>query len=82
MMRIAFQSWPGQIVLKTLSWKYPKQKTAGRLAQVIGYLPSKYEALNSNPNTTKKKKKKEKGYYFGLLSFIHILSYYVKDFTQ
>jgi hypothetical protein len=30
---------------------------AGGVAQVVAYLPSKFEALSSNPMTTKKKKK-------------------------
>jgi hypothetical protein len=30
---------------------------AGGMAQVVEHLPSKYEALSSNPNTKKKKKK-------------------------
>jgi hypothetical protein len=33
--------------------KIPTQKKADRVAQVVE--PSKHEALNSNPNTTKKK---------------------------
>jgi hypothetical protein len=35
-----------------------QQKMAGRVAQVGEHLPSKYEALSSNPSTKKKKKKK------------------------
>jgi hypothetical protein len=31
----------------------------GRVAQVAQYLPSKYEALNSNPSTFKKRRRKE-----------------------
>jgi hypothetical protein len=43
---------PGQIVGETLSQKYPTQKRAGRVAQIID-CPSIYpEALNSNPSTT------------------------------
>jgi hypothetical protein len=30
------------------------------MAQVVGCLPSKRKALNSNPNTTKKEKKEKK----------------------
>jgi hypothetical protein len=45
---------------KTLSQKYPTQKWAGRVAQVVQCLPGKCEALSSNPNTTKKKKKKSR----------------------
>jgi hypothetical protein len=33
-MRITVQSQPGQIVLETLSRKYPTQKRVGRVAQV------------------------------------------------
>jgi hypothetical protein len=40
-----------------LSGKYPSQKRPAGVAQVIEYLPSKCEALISNPNTTQKKKK-------------------------
>jgi hypothetical protein len=49
---------PGQsrkIVLKTLSSKYPTQKRAGRVAQVVEHLLSKCEALSSNSTTTEKK---------------------------
>jgi hypothetical protein len=45
---------------KTLSWKYPTQNRPGGVAQVIERLPSKCEALTSNPSTTTKKKKKKK----------------------
>jgi flagellar biosynthesis/type III secretory pathway protein FliH len=31
------------------------------VAQVVKRLPSKYEVLSSNPNTTKKKEKREEG---------------------
>jgi hypothetical protein len=37
------------------------ERRAGRAAQAVDLLPSKHEALSSNPSTTKKKKKKEKG---------------------
>jgi hypothetical protein len=50
------QSQPGQTVCETLSQKNPTQNRTGRVAQG---LPSKHEALNSNPNTTKSKKKKK-----------------------
>jgi hypothetical protein len=33
------------MVHETLSQKYPKQKSAGGVAQVVEYLPSKREAL-------------------------------------
>jgi hypothetical protein len=55
-----FEVSPGQIVRETLSQKYPTQKRAGKVAQVVERLPSKYEALSLNPNTTKKKKNKKK----------------------
>jgi hypothetical protein len=45
-----------QIVCKTLSEKYPTQNRTSRVAQVAEHLPSKPEALSSNPSTTKKKK--------------------------
>jgi hypothetical protein len=32
--------------------KYPTQKRAGRMVQVVEHKPSKWEALNSNPRTT------------------------------
>jgi hypothetical protein len=31
-----------------------KKRRAGGMAQAVEYLPSRYEALNSNPSTTKK----------------------------
>jgi hypothetical protein len=34
--RIEAQNQPGQIVRETLSWKYPSQKRAGRVAQGVG----------------------------------------------
>jgi hypothetical protein len=40
--------------------KYPTQKRAGQVAQVVECLRTKHEALTSNPYTTKKKKKKKK----------------------
>jgi hypothetical protein len=30
-----YEANPGQTVLQTLSWKYPKQNRAGRVAQVL-----------------------------------------------
>jgi hypothetical protein len=53
--RIDIRSQPQQIVHKTLSQKYPTQKRAGRVTQVLEHLPSKHEALTSNPSTTQKK---------------------------
>jgi hypothetical protein len=52
--RITVQSEPGQIVCKTLSRKTTIHKSTGRVAQVVKHLPSKCEALNSNPSTEKK----------------------------
>jgi hypothetical protein len=43
--------------METLSKIYLKQKKkAGSMAQVIEFLPSKNEVLNSNPSTTRRKK--------------------------
>jgi hypothetical protein len=53
--RNAVRSQPGQIVHETLSQKYSTQKRAEGVAQVVEYLPSKSEALSSNPNTAKNK---------------------------
>jgi hypothetical protein len=36
-------------VHETLSWKYPAQNRAGRVAEVVEYLPSNHEPLCSNP---------------------------------
>jgi hypothetical protein len=49
------QSQPRQIVRKNLSQKNPAQNRANGMAQVVDSLPSRCEALNSNPSTTKKK---------------------------
>jgi hypothetical protein len=54
--RIVVPSQPGQIILKTLSQKYPTHKRAGGVTQVVGHLPSNCDALSSNPSTVKKKK--------------------------
>jgi hypothetical protein len=56
--RILVQSQPGQILAETLSQQNTSQKGAGGVAQVVEHLPSKNEALNSNPSTVKKKKHK------------------------
>jgi hypothetical protein len=45
-----FEASPGQRVCETLSGKYLTQN-AGRVAQVVKHLPSKCEALSSNPST-------------------------------
>jgi hypothetical protein len=62
--RIAAQSQSLQIVHKTqtLSQKSQQQKRAGWMAQVVGCLPGKREALSSTlvPPTRRKKKRKEK----------------------
>jgi hypothetical protein len=50
------QSQPKQIDHKTLSPKYPTLNITGGEVQVVEHLPSKREALSSNPNTAKKKK--------------------------
>jgi hypothetical protein len=51
-LRSAWASSSGDPILKKKS-----QKRAGGVAQVVELLPSKCEALSSNPNTAKKKKK-------------------------
>jgi hypothetical protein len=55
--------WPAQTnsSLETLSCKYPTQKRAGKVAQVVEHLSSKCETLNSNPPKKTKKQKKKKG---------------------
>jgi hypothetical protein len=55
---LKFTAQPKQTVWETVSWKYPVQKGAGRVAQGIDYLPSKHVALSSIPSTIKRKKKK------------------------
>jgi hypothetical protein len=52
--RIEVQSQPRQIVCETLSQKYLTQNRAGGMDQVVEHLPSKPEALSSNPNTKKR----------------------------
>jgi hypothetical protein len=47
----------GQTVLETSPRKYPAQKRAGRMVQVIEHQPTKHEALSSSPGTAKKKKR-------------------------
>jgi hypothetical protein len=58
--RIAVQGQPGQTVYEPLSGKYPTYKRAGGVVHVVQFLPSKCEALISNPSTAKKKKKKKR----------------------
>jgi hypothetical protein len=58
--RTEVQSQLGQVVHETLPRKYPTQKRASRVAQVVEDLPSKHEALSSvPPKKTKQNKKKE-----------------------
>jgi hypothetical protein len=45
---------PTQAKSETLSQKYPTQKRASGVAQVVEHLPSKLEALTSNSSTLKK----------------------------
>jgi hypothetical protein len=61
-IRIAVQGHPdhglrpaGQMVLETLSQKYPP-KRANKVTQVVAHLPRKCEALSSIPTTVKKQK--------------------------
>jgi hypothetical protein len=56
--RIIVRSQLRQIVLETLFWKHPTQERAGGVVQVVDYLPSKDEALSSNPRTNNHNKKK------------------------
>jgi hypothetical protein len=53
MRSILIKHQPGQIVCEILSQKKPIQKRADGVAQVVQYLPSKYEDPSSNPSTTK-----------------------------
>jgi hypothetical protein len=48
-----------EIVQELLSRKYPTQKRASRVAQVMERLPSKCKTLNSSPCTTQKGEKKK-----------------------
>jgi hypothetical protein len=45
---------------QTLSQKYPTQKRAGGMPQVVGCLPSKCVAISNSINRNLKKKKKKK----------------------
>jgi hypothetical protein len=47
---------------------------AGRVAQVVKYLPSKHEALSSAPSTSKEKKKRTNA----MQCLAHILAYIVE----
>jgi hypothetical protein len=42
-----FEASPDKIVCKTLSQKYPTQKRAGRVSQMVERLPKMCEALSS-----------------------------------
>jgi hypothetical protein len=57
--RNTVQGQTRQIILKTLSLKYPKHRADG-VAQVTECLLSKPEALSSNPTTAKKNQKNKK----------------------
>jgi hypothetical protein len=50
--RITVRSQAGQIACEILSRKNPSQKRAGGMPQVIEHLPTKGEALSSDPSTT------------------------------
>jgi hypothetical protein len=55
-----FEASSGKDFTRPYLEKYPNQKMAGRVAQVIECLPSKSEALSSDPalpNKTKQNKK-------------------------
>jgi hypothetical protein len=52
--RMEVPSQPSQIIQETLSWKYPVQKGAGRVAQVVEPLPNKLQALSFTPSNSKK----------------------------
>jgi hypothetical protein len=54
---LRFKASPGQIVHKALPQK--KKKRAGGVAQVVEDLPSKREALRSNPMLKKKQQGKK-----------------------
>jgi hypothetical protein len=51
--RIAAHVQPGQIVHNTLFWKYPTQNRTRGMTQIMECLPSKCEALSSNPSNIK-----------------------------
>jgi hypothetical protein len=41
-----------EIIQKIPSWKYPTTNRAGVVDQLVKHLPSKHEALMSNPSVT------------------------------
>jgi hypothetical protein len=53
---ITFRGQSMYRVQEILSWKYPAQNRAGRVAEVVECLPRNHELLCSNPNTTKQKR--------------------------
>jgi hypothetical protein len=61
MLRFCLQCWLGispkswYNVYTTLSWQFPTQTRAGRVAEVVECFPRKGEALNSHPCTLNKK---------------------------
>jgi hypothetical protein len=55
--RIVVQSQPQANSSQDPISKIPNTKRANRVAQVTECLPSKHEALSTNPSITKKKKK-------------------------
>jgi hypothetical protein len=55
--RIVVPSQFRQIVYDTLSQTNPSQKKADGVAQAVECLPSKHEAVSSNPRAAKKKKR-------------------------
>jgi hypothetical protein len=69
--KIIVQSQPGENS-ETLSQKYLTQKRAGRAIQAVEHLPSKHEALNSNPSTKSPLPKKKKIYE--VITLIKLLS--------
>jgi hypothetical protein len=55
------QSQPRQIVHETLFPKYPTQKRAGEVAQVVACLTSKHKALSSNSSIGRKEEEEGGG---------------------
>jgi hypothetical protein len=52
---LRFKASPGN-KSETLSQKYLAPERTDGVVQMVGHLPSKHEALNSNPRAAKKKK--------------------------
>jgi hypothetical protein len=61
--RIVLQSQTGQIVCETLSQINSTQNWAGRVAQGVESLPSRCEALSSNPSTAPATQRQEGGQF-------------------